>query len=48
MDNVSLLPIFEPLLSPRNFLIVATKRRDDMTTNPRKGEMLEDKIPRDD
>ena len=36
VDNVSLLPIFEPTVSPRNVVIVATKTcdGDGMASNP--------------
>ena len=47
VDNISLLPIFEPTVSPRNFVIVATKKRGvitGMTSNLGKVK-IEDKIP---
>ena len=44
VDNVSLLPIFEPTVSPRNFVIVATKKSGGMASPPGKVK-LEDKIP---
>ena len=44
VDNISLLPIFEPTVSPRNFVIVATKKSGGMASPPGKVK-LEDKIP---
>ena len=47
VDNVSLLPIFEPTTSPRNFVIVATKKgANSMASahNPAKEKRV-DKIP---
>ena len=49
MDNVSLLPIFEPTVSPRNVVIVATKTCDGdgmawLQILPEK-KKPEDKIP---